>query len=82
MKRAPAFSAATNWPLLSTVPAPTIAPSTSPAIAAIASSAAPVRSVISITFSPPATSARASGTAAARSSMTTTGMTGAAATIG
>ena len=42
----------------------------------------PVRNVTSITFSPPATSARASGTAIAASSRTMTGMTGAALTIG
>ena len=49
---------------------------TSAAIRSMASSAAGVRSVSSITGSPPSTSARAIGTASAASCTTTTGMTG------
>jgi hypothetical protein len=71
----PASSAESNWRGLSTVPAPTIAPST-PLIARMASSAAGVRSVTSRTLRPPATSARATGTASSTRSMTSTGMTG------
>ena len=76
-KRAPASMAWRNWRSSSTVPAPTIASGTSRAMAASASSATPVRKVISSTGSPPFTSARASGTASASRSMVSTGMTGA-----
>jgi hypothetical protein len=51
-----------NCSVFTTVPAPTIAPSTF-FISAIASIAAPVRSVTSSTRSPPFTSASASGRA-------------------
>ena len=61
---------------LITVPMPTMMSGTSAMIARAASSAAGVRSVISITFRPPASSARASGTASAARSIVTTGMTG------
>ena len=49
---------------------------TSATIARSASSAILVRKVTSITGNPPATSARASGTASSRRSMVSTGMTG------
>ncbi|MGZ2452198.1 hypothetical protein ACVIRO_004952 [Rhizobium ruizarguesonis] len=72
----PAATAASQWATLRIVPAPTSAPSTSAATARTASSAAGVRMVISIAFSPPATSARASGTADLASSTIKTGTTG------
>ena len=75
-KRAPACSAAAKSAGVITVPAPTCAPSTSAAIARIASSATGVRSVTSIARTPPATSARAIGTASASRSITTTATTG------
>src|SRR5216684_3641646 len=56
--------------------APTPHSGTCAAIAAMASSATRVRSVTSMTFSPPATSARASGTACSTRSMVSTGTTG------
>src|SRR3954447_1679174 len=59
-----------------TVPTPTMQSGTSPAIRLMASRAALVRSVTSITGSPPATSARVSGTASATRSIVSTGMTG------
>ena len=52
---------------------PTTASFTSAMMARAASTAAGVRSVISTTGNPPATSARASGTAAEASSMVMTG---------
>ena len=58
------------------VPTPTIAPSTSRAMASMACSATGVRSVSSSTRTPPATSALASGTACSIFSTTMTGMTG------
>src|SRR6476659_7577827 len=73
---APASAASLAWPGVSTVPAPTRISGTSSAIARIASSATGVRSVSSMTGRPPATRARATGTAWARSSTTTTGTTG------
>ncbi len=76
-KRAPAATVSATCAGEITVPAPTTAPGTSEAIARIASRAAAVRSVTSIAGSPPATRARASGTASAASSRTTTGTTGA-----
>ena len=63
---------------VSSVPTPAIAPSTS-AIAAIASSAASVRRVISKAGKPPATKARAKGWASSSRSIVKTGMTGAVA---
>ncbi len=76
MNLAPASSAASTSAEVRAVPTPGMASGTSRAIAWIASSAAPVRSVISIARMPPATSAFASGTAWAASSITTTGITG------
>src|SRR5690606_8617017 len=76
MNLLPASIAALSSSGLVTVPAPTIAPSTS-RIARIASSAAGVRRVTSRTRSPPATSASASATASSASSTTSTGITGA-----
>ncbi len=64
-------------PSSSTVPEPTIASFTSALMARMQSGAALVRKVISRTGRPPPTSALASGTASATSSMTSTGMTGA-----
>ena len=75
MNFAPAFSDASRSAGLSTVPAPTMAPSTF-AISAITSSAAGVRNVTSSTVSPPRTSASAIGRAWATSSITSTGITG------
>src|SRR5204863_2514247 len=77
---APAAIAAAISGTRVTVPTPTTHSGTSAAIARIASSAALVRSVTSITGSPPATRARASGTASAARSMVSTGMTGVRAT--
>ena len=79
-KVAPAAIVASICARLVTVPAPAMAPSTSAAISRSASSATGVRSVTSISGRPPSTSARASGTASSRRSMTTTGTTGALAT--
>src|SRR6186997_90911 len=75
-KSAPASTACAMSSGLVTVPTPTIISSTSAMIARTASIAAGVRNVISTTFSPPARSARASGTASAARSIVTTGMTG------
>ena len=58
------------------MPTPTTACGNSAAIAFTAASAAAVRNVTSITASPPAKSALASGTACAALSMVSTGMTG------
>ena len=74
MNSAPASITCSNCSVLTTVPAPTIAPGTC-FISRIASSAAAVRIVTSSTLSPPATSASASGRAVAASSITSTGMT-------
>src|SRR6266567_3780742 len=71
----PASAAATSASP-STVPAPTPHSGTCAAIARMASSAARVRSVTSMTFSPPAASERASGTACSTRSMVSTGTTG------
>jgi len=73
---APAATAAETSAGRSTVPAPTTQSATSAAIAHIASSATRVRNVTSITGRPPATGARASGTASAWRSMVSTGITG------
>src|SRR5688572_24328512 len=73
---APASRASFAWPGVTIVPAPTRISGTSAAIARIASSATGVRRVSSTTGSPPATRARATGTACAGSSTTTTGTTG------
>src|SRR6266567_1688255 len=73
---APTASAAATSASPSTVPAPTPHSGTCAAIAAMASSATRVRSVTSMTFSPPATSARASGTACSTRSIVSTGTTG------
>src|SRR4051812_16939022 len=59
-----------------TVPTPTMQSGTCSAIALTAPSAALVRSVTSMTGSPPATRARASGTASAARSIVRTGITG------
>src|SRR4051794_19604460 len=75
MKRAPASMAASRSQGLSTVPAPTTAPSTR-AIARITSRAAGVRRVTSRAVSPPSTRARAIGSAWLASSTTRTGITG------
>src|SRR5262249_6074406 len=80
-KLAPAATAACTSSAVNTVPTPTTASATSLMIAFMDSSAACVRSVTSITLSPPATSARASGTASATCSIVSTGMTGAWAAI-
>ncbi len=72
----PAATASSNCSALRIVPAPTSASGTSPATRRIASSPAEVRNVISIAGSPPATSARAIGTASLASSITITGITG------
>ena len=77
MNLAPAATIIRACSPLSTVPAPTKASGTSFAIAEIASAAAAVRIVISMTGSPPATSEVATGTALDASSRTTTGTTGA-----
>ena len=58
------------------VPAPTMASGTAADISRMHCSATGVRSVISSTFTPPATSARASGTASATRCSTITGITG------
>src|ERR1700736_3698042 len=68
---APAASAAATSALLSTVPAPTTHSGTCAAIASMAPRAACVRSVTSMTWSPPA-----SGTACSTRSMVSTGTTG------
>src|SRR4051812_10483905 len=60
-----------------TVPAPRVISGTWSAMARMASSATGVRRVSSMTGSPPATRARARGTAWSRDSRTTTGTTGA-----
>src|SRR6266567_2643961 len=73
---APTASAAATSASPSTVPAPTPHSGTCAAIAAMASSATRVRSVTSMTFNPPAASARASGTACSTRSMVSTGTTG------
>ena len=75
MKSAPAASAASSPAASITVPAPTIAPSTA-FISRMTSSATWVRSVTSMTARPPATNASATTCARARSSMTSTGMSG------
>ena len=62
---------------VSIVPAPTTASGTSATMHVIDARAHLVRSVTSRTVRPPATRARASGTATASSSMTMTGITGA-----
>src|SRR5689334_24966752 len=74
---APAEIAAAMSDTRVTVPTPTTQSGTSAAMALIASSAALVRSVTSMTGSPPATSARASGMASTVRSIVRTGMTGA-----
>jgi hypothetical protein len=80
-KAAPASAAASNCSTSSTVPAPTVkVPSTSAAIARIASSAAGVRSVTSAQWIPPRRRAAASCGATEASSSTTTGITGCAST--
>src|SRR5215207_78207 len=79
---APAFDAAAMSSIFVTVPAPTTASGRSAAMAVIAASAAGVRSVTSSTGSPPATNARASGTASLTCSIVSTGMTGAGQTSG
>ena len=76
MNSLPAASASSSACSLSTVPAPTIAPGTC-FISRITANALAVRNVTSSTGNPPATSARAIGTACATSSITSTGMTGA-----
>src|SRR6478752_4497763 len=76
-KDAPASWAALARSGVVTVPAPTAISETSDAIARIASRATGVRSVSSMTGRPPATSARATGTAWSTDSTTTTGTTGA-----
>ncbi|MEJ0065689.1 MAG: hypothetical protein WDM85_09805 [Caulobacteraceae bacterium] len=81
MNFAPAFIAASTSAAVTAVPTPGMASGTSRSMARIASSAAPVRRVISIARMPPATNAFASGTACAASSITTTGITGPAARI-
>src|SRR6266700_2822894 len=73
---APTASATATSASPSTVPAPTPHSGTCAAIARMASSAARVRSVTSMTFSPPAASERASGTACSTRSMVSTGTTG------
>src|SRR4051794_36630985 len=73
---APAAIAAATSAGRITVPTPTTQSATSATIARMASSAGLVRSVTSITGKPPATNARASGTASAIRSMVSTGMTG------
>src|SRR6476659_1608881 len=73
---APASAASLAWPGATIVPAPTRISGTSSATARIASSATGVRRVSSMTGRPPATRARATGTAWAGSSITTTGTTG------
>ncbi len=75
-KVAPAAFAALTSAGVKSVPAPTMPPGTS-AMARIASSATGVRSVTSSAGRPPATSASARGRACARSSITSTGTTGA-----
>src|SRR5712691_9101015 len=75
-KRAPASTALPISAGLVTVPTPTTACGTSAAIALTAASAAVVRNVTSITGRPPASRARASGTACAALSIVSTGMTG------
>ena len=73
---APAALAALTSAGVSSVPAPTTPPGTCD-MARIASSAQAVRRVTSSAGKPPATSARARGAAWARSSITSTGTTGA-----
>ena len=72
---APAATAARTCSGVRSVPAPTTASGTSALMRAIAPAAAFVRNVTSRTGSPPFTSARASGTAFASSSITITGTT-------
>ena len=72
---APASRDAANSSGCVNVPTPTMASGTCSAIARIAGRPWAVRSVISSTRMPPATSARASGTACAMSSMAITGIT-------
>ena len=72
---APAATAARTCSGVRSVPAPTTASGTSALMRAIAPAAACVRNVTSRTGSPPFTSARASGTAFASSSITITGTT-------
>jgi hypothetical protein len=76
-KRAPISSAAETWSRRVTVPRPTTASGTSAIMARAAARAASVRSVTSMIGRPPATRARANGTAVAASSMVMIGMTGA-----
>src|SRR5580698_5546071 len=73
---APASAAAFRSDTEHTVPAPTVISGTDLAIAAMACSATGVRSVTSMTWMPPRTSARATSTATAASVKVTTGMTG------
>src|SRR4051794_28180644 len=73
---APAESACLACSGTTIVPAPTRMSGTLLAICSMQSSAAGVRRVSSITGTPPSTRARATGTAWATSSSTTTGMTG------
>src|SRR6478735_5267069 len=73
---APDWTAASAWPGVRMVPAPTRMSGTSWAISFSEVSAESVRSVSSMIFTPPATRARARGTASWGSSMVTTGMTG------
>src|ERR1700716_2288883 len=78
---APARSAAAKSTARVSVPTPTMAAGTTLRIASMAASATGVRMVISNTRKPPATKARASGTAVSRSVTVRTGMTGAMPTI-
>ena len=78
-KRAPSAWAVSRSAGVSTVPRPTTASGTSAMIAFAASRATGVRRVISRVVMPPATRARASGTAWASSGTVMTGITGEAA---
>ena len=72
---APSATARARSSAFKIVPMPTMASGTSAIMALAASTATGVRSVTSSTRTPPATSARASGTASSTRSMVSTGMT-------
>ena len=75
MNFAPHSSAFLHWSSVTTVPAPTSISGQPSLTALIESAAAAVRNVISITFTPPASSALAVGMESFASSSTTTGTT-------